>query len=178
MAGIFGLMVLVKAYRYSDGDVRQTATDAAAVFVPIVALAVVLFLPFYLSVDSQVSGVLPVTGPGTRPLHFTLVTGFLAFLGVSFLLRQLVELEPPDREDVSIIRLLLVAALLPFFLWVDIILVVGYLGDGFQDALLKVFWRGLWVLPALAVAGIAGFSAVQRACSAKKMETTAQHRSH
>ena len=168
MSGIFGLLVLVKAYRYADGDVRRTITDAAAVFAPIVALAVVLFLPFYLSVDSQVSGVLPVTGPGTRPLHFTLVIGFLAFLGVSFLLRQLVELKSPDREDISIIRLLLVAALLPFLLWADIILVVGYLGDGFRDALLEVFWRGLWVLPALAAAGVAGFSAVQRARRAKK----------
>ena len=168
MAGLFGVLLLVKAYRYANGDMHRTITDAAAVFVPVVALAVMLFLPFYLSVDSQVSGVLPVTGPGTRPLHFTLVIGFLAFLGASFLLRQLVELRPPHREDASIIKLLLVAALLPFLLWADIILVVGYLGDGFQDALLKVFWRGLWVLPALAVTGVAGYSAVQRAHRAKK----------
>ena len=163
MAGLFGVLILVKVYRYTNGDMHRTITDAAAVFVPVVALAVVLFLPFYLSVDSQVSGVLPVTGPGTRPLHFTLVIGFLAFLGTSFLLRQLVGIRRPDREDTSIIKLLLVAALLPFLLWADIILVIGYLGDSFQDALLKVFWRGLWVLPALAVAGVAGFSAVQRA---------------
>ena len=168
MAGLFGVLLLVKACRYANGDVRRAIADAATVFVPVVALAVVLFLPFYLSVDSQVSGVLPVTGPGTRLLHFTLVVGFLAFLGASFLFRQLAGIRRPDREDGSVIKLLLATALLPFLLWADIILVVGYLGDGFREALVKVFWRGLWVLPALAVAGVAGFSAMQRARHAEK----------
>ena len=163
MAGLFGALLLVKAHRYANRDVRRTIADAAAVFVPVVALAVVLFLPFYLSVDSQVSGVLPVTGPGTRPLHFMLVIGFLTFLAVSFLLRQLMGLRGPDSEDGPAVKLLLIATLLPFLLWADIILVVGYLGDGFRDALLNVFWRGLWALPLLAAAGVAGFSAVQQA---------------
>ena len=163
MAGLFGVLLLVKAYRYTNRDVRRAITDAAAVFVPVIGLAVALFLPFYLSVDSQVSGVLPVTGPGTRPLHFMLVIGFLTFLGASFLLRQLMGLRSPDSQDGPAVKLLLIATLLPFLLWADIILVVGYLGDSFQDALLNVFWRGLWVLPALAVAGVAGFSAMQQA---------------
>ena len=162
VAGILGVLILVKAYRHAAGDMRHTLADAATVAVPIITLAVALFLPFYLSVDSQVSGILPVTGPGTRPLHFMLVMGFLTFLGGSFLLRQLADLRQPDKRDAPVIKLLLVAILIPFLLWADIILVVGYLGDDFQDALSKVFWRGFWVLPALVIAGVASFSAVQR----------------
>ena len=46
----------------------------------LVAAGVALFLPFYQSFDSQAGGILPVTGPATRPFHFLVVMGVPAFL--------------------------------------------------------------------------------------------------
>ena len=162
MAGVLAVLALVKAYGAPDTGLGRAAGDAAVVIVPIVALAVVLFLPFYLSVDSQASGVLPVTGPGTRPLHFMLTMGFLAFLGASFLLRQFSELRAPGRGDASLLKLLLVVCLAPFLLWADIILVVGYIDDSFAESAARVAGRAILVLPALVVVGLAAFAATQR----------------
>ena len=162
MACVLAVLALIKAYGDAGANLGQAARDSAVVVAPIVAVAVALFLPFYLSVDSQASGVLPVTGPGTRPFLFILAIGFLAFLGTSFLLRQLVGLRSPSREDAPFIKLLLVVCLAPFLLWADIILVIGYIDDSFASAAAKVGWRALWVLPALTAVGLAAFSTAQR----------------
>ena len=162
MAGILTVLALVKTYGDREADLGRAVRDAAAVVVPIVALAVALFLPFYLSVDSQASGVLPVTGPGTRPFLFILAMGFLGFLGISFLLRQLVGLRTTLGKDIPLIKLLVLVCLAPFLLWADIVLVIGYIDDSFPQALAKVAWRTLWVGPALVAVGLAGLAAAQR----------------
>ncbi len=163
MAGILTVLALVKAYGNHEAELGRAARDAAVVVVPIVTLAVALFLPFYLSVDSQASGVLPVTGPGTRPFLFILAMGFLGFLGLSFLLRQLVGLRTTPGENIPLIKLLVLVCLAPFVLWADIILVIGYIDDSFAQAAVKVGWRALWVGPALVAVGLAGLAAAQRA---------------
>ncbi len=59
----------------------RTIGALSAVGALVVGLVIVPFLPYYLGVDTQASGVLPVDAPGTSAAHFIVVWGlFLAAL--------------------------------------------------------------------------------------------------
>ena len=60
-------------------------TPAAATLL----LAVLLYLPYYLSAQSQVSGILPVGEVATRPVHFLVIWGLFLAILTPFILRQL-----------------------------------------------------------------------------------------
>ena len=67
----------------------------------VVALAVmgiVLYLPFYLSFDSQTSGILPVGGPATRPILFITAMGVPAILAGGFVARAALDAGWPNGE--------------------------------------------------------------------------------
>ena len=67
--------------RTDDSGVASSATLARAtgrsalLVIGLAVAGVVLFLPFYQSFDSQAGGILPVTGPATRPFLFLVVMG-------------------------------------------------------------------------------------------------------
>jgi YYY domain-containing protein len=53
------------------------------------ASAILMYIPFYLSVDSQATGILPVGEIGTRPVHFLIIWGLFLVILIPFLVRQL-----------------------------------------------------------------------------------------
>ena len=162
LAALLSLVVLLKAYGQNEGNVSATTARSALMLLPILSIAVVLFLPFYLTLSSQVSGILPVTGVSTRPISFLLVMGLLFFLGVSFALRQIGGLSLPARREASGVLLILIVALLPLAVWTAIVFAITAFDDGAASAILKVLTRILWVLPGLAIVALAGGSAAQR----------------
>jgi len=167
---IFGLIVFIRCYSdESSGysrDIRclyrRVVLNTVVVVMPIAVVAVVLFLPFYLDLSSQASGILPVTGLGTRPVLFLLVVGLFFLLTVVFLLRQLPDLGRLNTSDriMSVVIGMVVAA--PFILWTLAILGLGIIGGDVSAAFSKVGWRLLIVLPGLAIVAVAMFSATQR----------------
>ena len=163
LAVLLSMVVLVKAYGQNDGDLAAAAAHSALMLLPILSVAVVLFLPFYLTFGSQASGILPLTGVGTRPISFFLVMGLLFFLGVSFVLRQMGELTLPARREAPSVLLILVVSLLPLAVWTAIVFTITAFSDGAAAAITKVLTRILWVLPGLAIVALAGFSSAQRA---------------
>ena len=140
----------------------RTTFSSALVVAPVAFLAVFLFLPFYLELSSQASGILPVGEVGTRPFLFFLVMGVLSLLGVSFLLRQLPGLCRPGPQDVPVIGLIIAATLLPVLLWVLMYVALTLITEGAPPGFPNLFWRILWVLPGMLVFGLATFSASQR----------------
>ena len=52
-------------------------------------LSVLLYLPFYMSLDSQASGIVPVGQYSTRPVHFTVIWGSFVLALLGFLLLEL-----------------------------------------------------------------------------------------
>lgn len=175
---LFGALLLVKAYgsvrtepyrvsspRFSRGQAAlgQAARNAALAMAPLLLAAIILFLPFYLTLDSQASGILPVLGPGSRPLHFLIVIGLPLLLGVSFLLRQMPGLTKPDPAENPVIVLLLAVTLTPLLLWMAAALVWGAINSETGAALESGARRLVLTLPLLAVAGAAGYCALQRA---------------
>jgi len=163
IAAMLGAVVLVKAYGDHGGDLTRAAIDAAVVIVPVLILAVVLFLPFYGGFEPQTSGILPLRGVNTRPFLLFLVIGPFILLAVSFLFRQLPGLVRPSDSDSSAAVLIMVVASTPFLVWIGVAFIVTWIDDGTGAALGEIGGRMILVIPGLALVALAGFSAMQRA---------------
>jgi YYY domain-containing protein len=163
VAGFLVVLVLVKSYGDHRGGLLRGAFNGAAVLAPVLIVAVVLFLPFYLTLSSQASGVLPLRDVSTRPFLFFMTMGLFSVLAVSFVLRQLPGLTRPQQDDAPAASLVLVVALAPLVIWGVIVLFLTFADDGAAAAIEKVGGRALWVLPGLAIVSVAAFSAAQRA---------------
>ena len=117
IAGLFGASVLVKAYGDHEGNLPEAALNSAVVVVPVLVLAVVMFIPFYNGFDAATSGILPLRDVNTRPILLFLVMGPLILLAVSFLIRQTTGLKRPSDSDSSAAVLVMVVAASPFLVW-------------------------------------------------------------
>lgn len=140
----------------------RTLATVALYLAPLLAAAVLLYLPFYVTLSSQVSGVLPYLGPGTRPLHFALVIGLPALLGLVFLWRQSCGQARPQPGVAPVVVMVGLAAAFPMFLWLLLAATWGALTQDLANLPLTLAYRILTVTPALAVACLAGYCALNR----------------
>jgi YYY domain-containing protein len=169
-AGILGLVLFARAYgldgkRFFEERARSlfaVAFDAALMVAPIVALAIFLFLPFYQGLSSQAAGILPVTGPGTRPILFLLVLGFPSFLGVTFLVNQLTGVDRPTVKEAPSVLLVALVSVVPLLLWILCVAVAGQILDDLEGITPAILGRIPLVIPGLTIAGLAAFCALQR----------------
>ena len=162
MVAILLALVLAKSYGQERGNLQLALRNTAFLLGPVVLLAVVLFLPFYWTLVGQAPLVLPLEDHSTRPFLFFIVIGLLFLLGLSFLLRQLTGLARPDPGQAPAALAVIMVPLAPFLVWAAIVLVSTTITDGPAQAVTRVGGRFLWVLPGLAMVGLAGFSAAQR----------------
>ena len=153
---VFVALVLVKAYGDVRGQDRYPLLPSLALLAPIVAGAVLLYLPFYLTLGSQASGILP-TGEvmATRPLFFFLIWGPFLILGGSLLLWQLRRNSGPSTRDPHVAVILLIITLLPFLLWAGLALVGVPFDDGASVGARTVGARFGKLLPGLVIVGVA-----------------------
>ena len=70
----------------------------ALLVVGLAATGVILYLPFYMSFDSQTSGILPIAGPATRPVLFIAVMGAPAIFAGGFVARAALDSGWPTGE--------------------------------------------------------------------------------
>ena len=122
LAAVLALVVLLKAYSQERSNPWKAVWSAGVMLLPILALAVVLFLPYYLTLDTQASGISPWTGPSTRPFLFFIVIGLFFTLGVTFALAQLAELPRPGRRQLPAIMSIAGLAFLPLLAWTALVL--------------------------------------------------------
>ena len=66
--------------------------------VALAATGILLYLPFYLSFDSQTTGILPIAGPATRPVLFMIVMGAPAIFAGGFVARAALDSGWPAGE--------------------------------------------------------------------------------
>ena len=177
LAAILGAVILAKSYAAQEGDLAKATAKAGLMFAPLILLSVAAFLPFYLDFGSQATGILPLRGNSTRPFLFFLVIGLFSFLSISLVLRQLWSLEfgggslnSLDRQDQSgdpsgdstAAVVIGISAISPLALWIITVWIWTLLTDGASMEVWDVVSRTIWVLPGLAFAGIAGYSALRR----------------
>ena len=151
IAAFLTVLVLVKTYGDTGGDLQRAALRGAAVLLPILVLSVLLFFPFYWDLAGQTKEILPLRDVSTRPFLFFVTMGLFTVLAISFVLRQLPGLRWPTRDEAPLAGLILVVALAPFVIWSAIVLLLNVPTDGITAALGDVVGRGLWVLPGLAI---------------------------
>jgi len=123
---------------------------AAALALALTAAGILLYLPFYLSFDSQAAGILPVTGPATRPAHFLLVMGAPAILAAGLVARAALAAACPPAPLRNLALAVAAVSLAPFILW-----------------MLAVGIRVSLALPLLAAGGLAAYCALTAAAAAR-----------
>jgi YYY domain-containing protein len=164
IAALLAVAVLAKAY----GENRRLLPSLWATVVmlaPILIAAVLLYLPFYRTLNSQVPwdlAVIPVEEVATQPFHYILVWGFLAFLGLSYLGRQLFSRFAERERNRRLIVLLAVGLLGPFALWALVTVFLGVFDEGPVATLLAAGNKFIRILPLAAIAGVGAHLAFSR----------------
>ena len=161
-AVVIAALVLVKCYGDWGGQFQRAWIPALTVLVPVLLGAVLVYLPFYLNLGSQASGISAIGEVSTRPFFFFLIWGLLLVLGVSFLIRQLWTVPNLTGQNPGILATVIIITFLPFLLWAGWRMVISPLGDGFSDTLLTVGARFGKLLPGLVIVGVALYSMILR----------------
>ena len=131
---------------------------AALLAVGLAAAGLVLYQPFYLSFDSQAGGILPVTGPATRPFHFLLVIGVPALLAAGLVARTVLYVGWPTPRLRVIAWPLLAVSVAPLLVWlVAVGLRLSVSPDDVTLADGVVAQRLMLALPLSLMGGLAGY---------------------
>ena len=153
--------LLLKGYRDNPESLARASGLAASVFAPLLGLALVMFMPFYIGAFSgQASGILPLQEVSTRPFLLFVVLGLFIFLSLAFLGRALLQTRQPELADAPATATALLVAVLPLGLWMAtgfmFVLVTNGAGDALQDLGRRLVLAG----PGAVVVGAAGYCAL------------------
>ena len=153
--------LLLKGLRDHPDSLLRASAAAASVFVPVLVLSIVMFLPFHLSAYSgQTSGVLPLQGVSTRPFLLFVVMGLPIILALLLLGRTLLQLPRPETSDVPLAATALVVAVLPIGLWVATGFLFQLATDGVGVALGDLGSRLTLAAPGAVIVGAAAYTAM------------------
>ncbi|MFQ5860572.1 MAG: DUF2298 domain-containing protein [Dehalococcoidia bacterium] len=162
-AFLLAAVALARSYGLTGGRLWAAARHAAPGVAVVLVGAVLLYLPYYFTLNSQATGILPVREVSTRPLHFVLIWGLFLLLGVSLLVRQAFHLGRTGLLRRDVLGLTLAVCLLPFLAWLGLELLLGFFEGELAAGLKDAGTRFLKILPGLAVLGVALYSALRRA---------------
>ena len=162
MTALLAAAVLLKSYRDCEGDLRRAATGAAAVLIPVVALSVAFFIPFYADLDTQASGVLPLRGVATRPFLLFVVMGLFIVLAVGFLAAQLGGLPRFRAGDTPAAVFVTLLVLVPVVVWGVVAFLLTAFSDGMGAAFAELGRRAILAAPGALIVATAWLCAAQR----------------
>ena len=167
-AGILGAVLLVKAFGDHEGAIVPALLATIRVMLPIVVLAVLLYLPFYLSVEGRIPLILPLRDVSTRPLIFALIWGMFLVVCGGFLIAQFWRLPKfgkmgPNLNGWTIPALAIAVTMAPFLVWVLVRMAISPFDGGVGDGVLDVLRRLGALVPLFLLVGIALYCALSRA---------------
>ena len=172
-AAILVSLVLIKAYGGSGLRTARDILESIAALLPILVLAVLMFLPFYLSFSSQASGILPTKNAmDTRPIFFFMIWGLPSVVTGGFLLKQILSVPGLAGRNPGLLSLILIVPVLPFLLWAVIKVLISPFEGGLADGLAEIGSRLGKLLPAMAIVGVALYSMLLRSRSEDDKATT------
>ena len=154
----------------TTGALTTSLGHGALLTVSLAAAGIILYLPFYLSFDSQTSGILPVSGPATRPALFMVVMGVPAILAGGFVARAALDAGWPRGERRPIALLAGVFAIAVFALWlISVAVRVSISPDEIELADNLVTGRLILALPILLMGSVAMYCALVLASRRRPM---------
>ena len=171
-AVIFAILVLLKGHIDWGGDGGRVWASALAIALPILAASAVLFLPFFLFLESQAGGISPLGDYSTRPFFFFLIWGTLFAMTSGFLVKHLWHTYTSWRPDsphtsiiasLTILPLLLWAAIQALGLWLGLHLLGAGVGNAFVDHAGDIGTRLLKLLPAMVAIILVSYTLLRRA---------------
>lgn len=149
---VFLAALLLRAY-YAGQPWRGWMLSAFA----LAAASIALYLPFYLGLKAQVSGVWPWLGPDTRYVHYFLAWELLLFLAVSFLLTKAIRdaiWRGWRKTDAWKVIPSALIVLYPLILWLLARVSLTILAPGVAG--MPSTWGKVWhLLPLLGILGLA-----------------------
>ncbi len=98
---LWAVVVVFRTVRETNGDWARVLPLAWLPIGATLLLAVLLYTPYYVSLDSQASGILPVGEVGTRPIHFLILWGLFLSILTPVLLRQAYAALPLRRTSTA-----------------------------------------------------------------------------
>ena len=157
---VFVGIAAIKGYSQRRSVWRGFAAGLT-VAAPVLAVAVILYLPFYFSFRSQASGVLPVHEFVTRPFHFFMIWGLFLVIVAPFLLWEMAALtrQRNGLKRRAAIAISLAVALLPWVVWS---LFQGLLDWDISETMGTAWGRLIHVLPIALLIAMAVYGALLR----------------
>ncbi|MQF69693.1 hypothetical protein FIM12_05120 [SAR202 cluster bacterium AD-804-J14_MRT_500m] len=162
LLGLLGALIFLRALREESISLAKTVLRTLVVAVPIFVFAMIIFLPFYLDLQSQVSGVLPLLEVSTRPFYFFLVWGLFLFITVPFVLRQFWSIPRERLLDERLLIITVVVTLVPISLWCGVAFFLIQADGGLVEAAISVGSRFGKLLPLILFVGICVFAGLAR----------------
>ena len=149
---LIGCAALLRAYASGLGLTWRAALSGGATALAVLAVAVVLFLPYYLAFRANVTGIGAVSWASSRPAHLFAIWGLLLAAAAPMVV-ALFWRTTLTTDWLRMTAAALFAAVVPFVVWGALYL----FGDG---GLGGVAGRFLHVLPFAALIGMAVYSAL------------------
>ncbi len=138
-SALFVGLVFLKGYSRGEGSKLLLVFRTGLVSVPVIILAVVLYIPFYDTFNSQASAILPVDGPSTRHIHFLLIWAlFLVAIAPFFVSMLRASINRPGWTKKLIVGVFFV--FFPFLVWAFLHMEFG---GGKPSNLAERFWNAL-----------------------------------
>ena len=168
--------LLLKAHRDNPRSPLQASVSAAAAFLPLLVLSLVMFIPFYLGAFSgQASGILPLQDVATRPFLLFIVLGLFILLCLAFLAKMLLRTPRPESTDAPLMATAAVVAVLPIGLWMATGFMFALVTDTAGAALDDLGRRLILAGPGAIVVATAGYCALTLA---RRTGTQARRAAH
>ena len=159
LGALFLAVALIKGYAQQRTVIRGVLA-ALSVAAPVTVLAVLLYLPFYFSFQSQASGILPVAEYVTRPLHFLIIWGLFILMLLPYLVWELVSVFRGKWEK-GTKRLVAVSAMVALLPWAAWVLAQGVVLWDPAEMVGFAWSRFLHLLPLMTVLAIAVLAAIR-----------------
>ena len=148
---VFGIAAL-KTYSARGGKLWEMVKGAVPLGAAVVGIALLLFLPYFLTFTSQVSGIAPVVVATSRPLHL-LIVWVLFLVAVTPFILGVFWGTTVDEDWAKLSVLSLLVGFLPYVMWAFL-----YLEEGGTSG--ELMGRLFHVLPFALLVSIAVYSAL------------------
>ena len=155
-------ILFIQGLRQNQLSLSKATTQALIVMMPILILSIVMYLPFYLTFRSQVSGILPLVDVSTGTLHFLLIWGFFLLVGVIFLVKQLSSLPSDWKDKTRLLRATIILTTAPFSLWLVMTIITSFREYDLAHTLSLITLRSIKLLPLFIIVWISMFSGLVR----------------